>query len=79
MKGKPITEQQRKRYDEIRRFIKTYRLNDGLSQREFAVMAEIHFQTIKNLDAGKQVSVLTLFNCIDAMNLSLSEFFEDMD
>lgn len=79
MKSKPIPDQHRKRYDEIRIFIRNYRLNDGITQQELSEMAEVHINTIQNLESGKQITVLTLFSCIDAMGLSLSEFFEDMD
>lgn len=69
----------KKRYDEIRLFIKNYRLNDGITQSQFSKMAETHTNTIRNLEAGKNITLQTLFNCIDALDLSISEFFQDME
>lgn len=79
MKNYPKSEHFSKRYDEIRMFIKTYRLNDGMTQQEFSDIAGIHINTIQNFEYGKNITLLTLFSCIDAMGLSLSEFFAGMD
>jgi DNA-binding XRE family transcriptional regulator len=79
MKSKPIPDQQRKRYDEIRMFVKNYRINDELTQREFSNMAEIHTNTIQNFESGKNITLLTLFGCIDAMGMTLSEFFDGIE
>ena len=79
MKSNPIPDQQRKRNDEIRMFVKNYRINDGITQREFGEMAEIHTNTLQNLESGKNITLLTLFGCIDAMGMTLSEFFEGLE
>lgn len=79
MKSKLIPDQQRKRYDEIRLFVKNYRINDGITQRDFGSMAEIHTNTLQNLESGKNITMLTLFGCIDALGMTLSEFFEGME
>jgi transcriptional regulator with XRE-family HTH domain len=74
-----IREKHKKRYDEIRLFIKNYRLNDEITQCQFGKMAETHTNTIRNLEAGKNITVRTLFNCIDALDMTISEFFQDME
>ena len=79
MKSNPIPDQHRKRYDEIRLFVKNYRINDGITQREFGEMAEIHTNTIQNLEAGKNITLFTLLSCIDAMGMTLSECFEGLE
>ena len=79
MKSKPIPDQHRKRYDEIRKFIRNYRLNDGITQQEFSEIAEVHIRTIQNLESGKNITLLTLLSCIDAMGMTLSEFFEGLE
>jgi DNA-binding XRE family transcriptional regulator len=79
MKSKPIPDHQRKRYDEIRMFVKNYRINDGLTQSAFSDMAEIHTNTVQNLEAGKNITLFTLLSCIDAMGMTLSEFFEGLE
>jgi len=71
-----IPEHHFKRIEEISQFIKNWRINEGLSQAEFASMAELHPNSIHNLEIGKNVTLSTLLNCIDAMDLKLSQFFE---
>jgi transcriptional regulator with XRE-family HTH domain len=66
------------RMKEISMLIKNWRVNDLISQYEFGCMAETHTNTIRNLEAGKNVTVLTLFNCIDALGVTVSEFFESI-
>jgi transcriptional regulator with XRE-family HTH domain len=79
MKNYPMPDHHSRRYDEIGTLIRTYRLNDGMTQKNFSDMAEIHINTLQNLESGKQISVNTLFRCIDAMGMSLSEFFEGIE
>jgi DNA-binding XRE family transcriptional regulator len=79
MHRKLIPDHHIKRYDEIRMFIKNYRVNDGLTQRDFGNMAEIHTNTLQNLESGKNITLLTLFGCIDAMGMTISEFFEGLE
>jgi DNA-binding XRE family transcriptional regulator len=78
MKSNPI-DQQRKRYDEIRMFVKNFRINDGITQQEFSKTAELHTNTIQNFESGKNITLLTLFGCIDAMGMTLSEFFDGIE
>jgi DNA-binding XRE family transcriptional regulator len=75
-----ISEHQKKRYEEIFLFIKNYRINDGLSQSEFSKLTETHTNTIQRMETCKlNVTLLTLLNCIDAMEMTLSEFFQDIE
>lgn len=79
MPKKPIPEDQINRIKEISSFIKSWRIFEGISQREFADMADSHLNTISNLENNKNVSVSTLLNCVEATGMSLAEFFEGMD
>lgn len=75
-----IPEHQKKRYEEIFLFIKNCRINDGLTQSEFSKLAETHTNTIQRMEACKlNVTLLTLLNCIDAMEMTPSEFFEGVE
>lgn len=85
MAERQFTERQLERLKEIKTFIHTWRTNEGLSQSEFAELADTHSRTIFNIERKHSLhsihslNVLTLFNCIDAMGMSLSEFFADME
>jgi transcriptional regulator with XRE-family HTH domain len=76
-----IPEYQEKRIEEIRLFIKNYRINDGLTQSEFSEIADVHVNSLQRFEKGnlKNIKLLTLFNLIDATSMSLSEFFQTME
>jgi len=69
-----------KRIEEISLFIKNWRLNEGLTQTEFSKKAGIHVNSLYNIERRKIPNLITLLNCIDAMDsMTLSEFFEEME
>ncbi|MEZ5199607.1 MAG: helix-turn-helix transcriptional regulator [Bacteroidales bacterium] len=81
MQKKSIPEYQEKRIEEIRLFIKNYRINDGLSQADFSEMADLHVNSLQRFEKGslKNIKLLTLLSLIDATEMSLSEFFQTME
>ena len=77
MPKKAITKNHEKRLEEITMFIKNFRLNDGLTQTEFSRISDLHVNTIRRLESGyRNISLLTLFSCIDAMDITIADFFE---
>jgi transcriptional regulator with XRE-family HTH domain len=64
---------------EISLFIKNWRLNEGLTMNNFAKLADVHLNSVYNLEHQKNITLSTLLRCIDATGLSLSEFFEGME
>ena len=81
MHKQPIPEYQEKRIEEIRLFIKNYRINDGLSQSEYSEIADVHVNSLQRFEKGnlKNIKLLTLLSLIDATEMSLSEFFQTME
>ena len=81
MHKQPIPEYQEKRIEEIRLFLKNYRINDGLSQADFSEMADLHVNSLQRFEKGnlKNIKLLTLLSLIDATEMSLSEFFQSME
>jgi transcriptional regulator with XRE-family HTH domain len=81
MQKQSIPEYQEKRIEEIRLFIKNYRINDGLSQAEFCEIADLHVNSLQRFEKGslKNIKLLTLLSLIDATEMSLSEFFQSME
>jgi hypothetical protein len=80
MSKKQIPEYQQLRIRQITLFITNWRLNEGLSQREFSKLANVHVNSIYNLERQRGLNLITLLNCIDAMEgMTLSEFFAGMD
>lgn len=80
MSKKKIPEHHERRFIELSLFIKNYRINESLSMSDFSKLADTHVNTIQRFEKGnKNITVLTLFDFIDAMDMSLSEFFAQMD
>jgi DNA-binding XRE family transcriptional regulator len=84
MSKKQIPEYQSRRIEEvslfIALFIKNWRLNEGLSQREFAKLADVHYNSIFNIEHQKGTNLITVLKCIDAMDfMKVSEFFAGME
>lgn len=82
MPKKQIPKYQRKRLEEISLFIKNWRIGEQLSQREYCDIANTHVNTLQKFEKQKtkNISVLTLFAFIDAMDgMTLSDFFAGME
>jgi transcriptional regulator with XRE-family HTH domain len=80
MSKRKIPEHHKNRFIEMSLFLKNYRANERLSMSEFSKLADTHVNTIQRFEKGnKNITVLTLFDFIDAMDISLPEFFEGMN
>ena len=76
-----IPDNQEKIIEDIRLYIKNYRINDGLTQAEFSELADVHVNSLQRFEKGnvKNIKLLTLFSFIDATSMSISEFFQSME
>jgi transcriptional regulator with XRE-family HTH domain len=80
MSKREIQNYQSLRLKEIAVFIKNWRINEGLSQRNFSKLANVHVNSIYNLERQKGSNLITLLKCLDAMDcMTLSEFFSEME
>ena len=80
MSKRKIPEYHLKRFEEITGFVRNYRINDGLTQAEFSDMSNTHVNTLQRFETcDKNITLVTLFNFIDAMDMTLGEFFEGME
>ncbi len=71
-------ESQSRRIAEISSLIRNWRINDNLTLADFSQVAGAHPNSIYNLE-HQRVDIITLFKCIDATGLTLSEFFEGIN
>ena len=74
-----IPKHQIKRIEEIALFLKNWRLNEGMSQREFSEIAEVHPNSIYHIENMSLYNIMTLLKCIDATGLTISQFFDEME
>ena len=79
MSKKQDHENQIERMKEISILIKNWRINDMISQSVLGNMSNAHVNTVRNLEAAKNVTVITLFNCIDALGVTIGEFFAGIE
>lgn len=73
-----IPKHQIKRIEEIGLFLKNWRLNEGMSQREFSEIAEVHHNSIYHIENMGLYNIMTLLKCIGATGLTVSQFFDEM-
>ena len=78
MNLKNISNLNKKRLEHLALIIKNYRLNESLTQKDFGSISKVHVNTIHNLEQNRSVTIITLFKCVDAMGIRVSELFEDI-
>jgi DNA-binding XRE family transcriptional regulator len=80
MSKREINNHQNSQIREITLFIKNWRINEGLSQRAFSKLADVHVNSIYNLERQRGSNLITILKCIAAMdNMTLSEFFSEIE
>lgn len=77
---KDIQEYTLDRLHAVTSFLKWYRLNSGLSQQELSEYSGIHRNTITRYESSipKNLTLLTIFEIADALDLSLNEVFKEI-
>ena len=62
----------------VKNFIKGYRIDSGISQQQLSEQSNLHRNTIINAESGKNITLLSLFELLDALDVSPEELFYDM-
>ena len=79
MAKRKIPEYHLKRFEEITGFVRNYRINEKKKKKKFSELSLSHINTLQRFEAGdKNITLVTLFNFVDAMDMTLAEFFEGM-
>jgi transcriptional regulator with XRE-family HTH domain len=79
MRMKPIPEQNLKRLQYLSTFLRELRLNNGLTQQELSQNLNLHRNTIQNAENVRNITLLSLFELADTLDISLKELFSDFD
>jgi hypothetical protein len=84
MATKPISEHNRKRFEAISMILHEYRINNCLTQSE--ISQNIHRNSIVRAEKSahnslhpQNMTLLTLFEIVDGLDLSLKELFLEID
>ena len=67
-----------KKLGNIAALIKEYRLNSGYSQMELAENLNLHRNTLSRAEGAKNMTVLTLIELCETLELDMSELFYEM-
>lgn len=68
----------RVRHTAISNFIKVYRVNSGITQQQLSEHSNLSRNTIINAESGKNITLSSLFELLDALDVSPEELFYDM-
>jgi transcriptional regulator with XRE-family HTH domain len=62
----------------ISNFIKGYRINSGITQEELSQQSNLHRNTIIRAENAKNITLLSLLEMADALEISPEELFYDI-
>jgi transcriptional regulator with XRE-family HTH domain len=77
---KDIQQYNKERLQAITSFLKWYRINSGLSQKELSEYSGVHRNTIIRYESDypNNLTLLTVFEIVDALHLSPNEVFQEL-
>lgn len=78
MSNKPIPEQHLKRLEYLSLFLRELRFNTGMTQEELSQQMNLHRNSIIRAENAKNITLLSLFELIDALDVSPEDIFCDL-
>jgi transcriptional regulator with XRE-family HTH domain len=79
MKNKTIPENHTKRLKAISMYIRELRFSEGMTQQQVGEYSNLHRNSIVRAENAKNISLLSLFEIADTMEISLKELFLEID
>ncbi len=79
MQNKSIPDQHRKRLETLAGFIREYRINEGMTRNDLHQNLNLHVNSIVRAENAKNISLLTLFEIVDTLDLNLKDLFWDIE
>jgi transcriptional regulator with XRE-family HTH domain len=76
---KQVSEQHQKRLDNIAIYLRELRFSEGLSQKELSQILNLHRNTIQRAENGHNLTLLTVFELADVLDISPLELFMDIE
>jgi len=73
-----IPEENQKVLDEVSTYLREYRLQSGYTQKELSDFAEIHRNTISHAETCQNISLLTLIELTNSLDIRLADLFEGL-
>jgi transcriptional regulator with XRE-family HTH domain len=79
MSTKTISDQNLRRFAYISIYLRELRLNEGFTQKELSQQMKLHRNTVIRIENAKNLTLLSLFELADALDLSPKELFLDIE
>jgi transcriptional regulator with XRE-family HTH domain len=79
MPRNPLTDQNRKRLEYLGTYLRELRFNEGMTQKELSQNLNLHRNSIIRAENNHNITLLTVFELADTLDISLSELFQDME
>jgi transcriptional regulator with XRE-family HTH domain len=79
MPSKPIQYQNLLRLQYLSILLRELRLDSGLTQEELSQQINLHRNTIIRAENAQNLTILSLFELADALNISPKELFMDLE
>jgi transcriptional regulator with XRE-family HTH domain len=79
MSNKPVSEHHRKRLIAISTYLRELRFAGGLTQQELSQNLNLHRNSIARAENAQNMTLLSIFELADALEISLSELFQDIE
>jgi len=76
---KQIPDQHRKRLETLSTFLRELRFNEGLTQHELSKNLNLHRNTIIRAENAQNLTLISLFELADALNINPKELFIDIE
>jgi transcriptional regulator with XRE-family HTH domain len=79
MSKKPISEQNQKRLEYLSYYLRELRYNENLTQRELSQQMSLHRNTVLRAENSKNLTLLSVFELADTLNISPKDLFLDIE
>lgn len=79
MLKKLISDQNTRRLEYLSTFLRELRINEGLTQEELSQQINLHRNSIIRAENAKNLTLISLFELADALDISPKELFLEME
>jgi transcriptional regulator with XRE-family HTH domain len=79
MSSKQIPAQHQKRLEIISTYLRELRFSEGLTQKELSQIMNLHRNTIIRAENAKNLTLLSLFELADALDININQLFQDIE
>ena len=79
MSSKLIPKQHQKRLEIISTYLRASRFVEGLTQTELSENLNLHRNSLQRAENGENITLLSLFEIVDGLDISPRELFTDIE